>query len=62
MKKLWWFIKSLLGFSSVKDGSLCWFSQRWFDIHDYHKYRGGDGYPSHMYEYKCHKCGHKFLI
>ena len=43
---------------------LCEFSARnpEHDIHDYHIQAGGDGYPSHMYEYTCHNCREKFGI
>ena len=43
---------------------VCKFSARnpEHDIHDYHIQAGGDGYPSHMYEYTCHNCGKKFGI
>lgn len=40
----------------------CWFSRRFFDVHDYKKSKGGDGVPSHFYTYKCWKCGKEFRI
>ncbi len=64
MIKVWWFIKCLFGFGSVKDGSICWFDS-FTDIcsvHDYQKEKGGDDVPSHFYTYECHKCGKKFEI
>ena len=59
---MWWFIKCMLGFGTVSDGSVCWFSARFWDIHDYYQSRGGDGHPSHFYEYQCSRCGKKFFI
>jgi len=41
---------------------ICWFSDKFFDIHDYYKEYGGDGIPSHFYVYKCHSCGKEFTI
>ena len=46
MKKIWWFIKCALGAGNIHDGSTCWFSERFWDRHDYHEHRGGDGYPN----------------
>lgn len=40
----------------------CWFSGRFFDIHDYHFHKGGDDVPSHFREYTCWMCGKKFTI
>jgi len=56
------FLKCLFGFGSVEDGSICWFSKKFFDVHDYHKWKGGDGTPSHFYQYTCWKCGKRFSI
>lgn len=41
---------------------VCWFSHKFFDIHDYKIGFGGDGIPSHFYEYTCSNCGEKFYI
>ena len=41
---------------------VCWFSARFWDIHDYLTITGGDGCPSHFYEYHCWRCGKKFTI
>jgi len=41
---------------------ICWWSKHFFDIHDYHVGKGGDGFPSHFYEYKCNRCGKTFTI
>ena len=60
--KIHWFLKCLLGFGNVSDGSICWFSHYFWDLHDFYKHQGGDGYPSHFHEYKCYKCGKKFTI
>jgi len=56
------FIKCFLGFGSIKDGSICWFSENYWDIHDYHKHKGGDGCPIHWKIYKCPNCGKRFGI
>jgi hypothetical protein len=40
----------------------CWFSARFWDVHDYWKWAGGDGVPAHFYEYRCHGCGKRFTI
>lgn len=63
MKKLYFFIRCLLGLGSVDDGSICWWGQKFkIDIHDYPVRKGGDGVPSHFYEYRCHKCNKNFTI
>jgi len=41
---------------------VCWFSRKFFDIHDYHESWGGDGLPTHFYEYHCSNCGKPFVI
>ena len=41
---------------------ICWFSSRYYDIHDYHITKGGDGIPSHFYTYTCHYCKKEFTI
>lgn len=61
-QKLWWIIKGFLGFSSVHDGSTCWFSYNYFDVHDYPESKGGDGTPSHFYTYTCPRCNTPFSI
>jgi len=64
-KRLWYiwaFVKCVFGFGNVNDGSICWFSEHFFDVHDYHQFQGGDGYPSHFYQYTCHKCSANFGI
>ena len=62
MKETLNFLKCLFGFGSVVDGSICRASKGCIDFHDYHVYKGGDGHPSHFYNYKCHKCGKVFSI
>lgn len=61
-KTLWWFMKGWLGFHGIKDGSTCWFSAHFFEVHDYHEKKGGDGYPMHFYNYTCSRCGKEFFI
>jgi len=58
--KLWW--RFLTNQLTVDDGSLCEFSRRYFDQHDYHKGCGGDGYPCHLHLYHCSRCGRQFRI
>lgn len=41
---------------------VCWFSRRFWDIHDFTKNHGGDGTPSHFYVYRCWNCGKAFEI
>lgn len=53
-------IKCILGFGSIDD--ICWFSENYYDIHDYKLDSGGDGTPTHLYEYKCWNCGKKYTI
>lgn len=43
-------------------GFRCWFSKKFWDIHDYPKRKGGDGEPRHFYTYTCWNCGHKYSI
>jgi hypothetical protein len=49
-----------MGLLKVPD--VCTFSQEYFDIHDYQVSKGGDGYPSHFYTYKCYHCGKEYGI
>lgn len=60
--KIWWFIKCFFGFGSVVDGSICWFSKQFWDIHDYPTKKGGNGFPLHFYKYKCTECNKEFEI
>lgn len=60
--KISWFLRGLLGLSSVWDYSTCWFSSKFFDVHDYKTDKGGDGTPSHFHEYTCSVCGKRFTI
>lgn len=41
---------------------VCWFSRKFFDIHDYPVSMGGDGLPSHFHTYQCHRCKKEFTI
>lgn len=41
---------------------VCWFSKYFWDIHDYHVWKGGDGNPSHFYTYTCTRCNKEFTI
>ena len=62
MNKFIWFIEGVLGFGNIKDGGVCWFSNKFWDVHDYHLSKGGDGTPSHFHEYTCPNCKKKFGI
>ena len=58
MKKIWWIIKCLLGFGSIKDGSICWVTGKLqVDCHDYAVDKGGTGYPGIDDTYDCPSCG-----
>jgi len=46
----------------VKTEYVCWFSSRFWNVHDYPVEFGGDGTPSHFYKYKCWNCGKEFGI
>lgn len=51
-----------------------WFAVAWMSVpklckytdivdgHDYQRNKGGDGTPTHFYEYTCWNCGHKYYI
>ena len=41
---------------------ICRFSEKYWDIHDYHERSGGDGTPSHFFQYKCWNCKKGFSI
>lgn len=41
---------------------VCWFSRRFFDIHDWPIEMGGDGVPCHHHTYRCPNCGKEFGI
>lgn len=62
MIKIWWFLKCIFRFGSVYDGSICWFSDEFWDVHDYPKDKGGDGVPDHFKAYWCKHCNKKFFI
>ena len=62
LKYLWWIIKCFTGFGNVEDGSICWFSKKFYDVHDYPIHKGGSGVPDHNYNYQCRECGKEFRI
>jgi hypothetical protein len=41
---------------------ICWFSRRFFDIHDYFVHSGGDGVPTHWHVYRCWNCRREFWV
>ncbi|PRY29794.1 hypothetical protein CLV58_12556 [Spirosoma oryzae] len=59
---IWWTIKCLLGLGSIRDGSICWFSRTFFDVHDYPLDKGGSGYPDHFFSHQCPSCNKSFFI
>jgi hypothetical protein len=46
----------------IYNGITCWFSAHFWDVHDYHVRKGGDGNPMHHYNYTCPSCGKEFVI
>lgn len=50
-----------MNLKSLRNKFVCWFSTKFFDIHDY-----PDGEelkePMHWYEYECERCHKKFYI
>lgn len=61
-KHVWWFFKCITGIGSVYDGSICWFSKKFWNVHDYPVRCGGDGTPWHMDHSNCSKCGGEFSV
>ena len=55
-------VRCLTGVHNVNDGSTCRISKTHWDVHDYPIRKGGDGYPSHFYNYECPKCKCNFTI
>jgi hypothetical protein len=47
---------------TIYNGITCWFSAHFWDVHDYHIDKGGNGTPIHFYNYKCPVCDKKFVI
>ncbi len=62
MNKLHCFIRAVLGIHNVDDGTTCEISKKLWNVHDYHKNKGGDGIPAHLCDYTCPKCGKEFTI
>jgi hypothetical protein len=60
MKKLLRVCRLFLGIAKIPE--VCEASRGKKDYHDYPTNKGGDGTPSHMYEYSCWNCGKKFSI
>ena len=55
-------IRILLGIHSTSNRTTCNLSETHWDVHDYSVNKGGDGVPSHDYNYTCHRCRKKFTI
>lgn len=62
MKKIKLLFLAVTGLHNIENGTTCEISSRLWDVHDYKKSKGGDGTPSHFYDYTCPKCGKKFTI
>ncbi len=62
IQKVWYAIICPLGFGSIHNGSICWFSKKFFDVHDRPKKKGGDGHPNRFSRYICSNCGKEFSI
>lgn len=60
MKKLFWFIKCFFMLGSIKDGSICWFSKHFWNVHDYPKHKGGNGLPFVDSDFICPNCQKPF--
>ena len=60
MKRFWRWFRLTFGLASVPE--ICEASTGKRDYHDYHKSKGGDGTPTHFYEYTCWNCGKRFGI
>lgn len=60
--KISYFIRCVLGFGNISDGSICWFSNNFYNVHDYKESKGGNGYPDHFHPHYCSKCGKEFKI
>ena len=56
------YLKCIFGFGTVYDDSICKFSEKFYDIHDYRVDKGGDGLICHFKYFKCWKCGKYFTI
>lgn len=62
VRRVFWWIRMFCDCGSVNDGSVCEFSRKYFDVHDYPIDKGGDGIPSHFHVYTCQHCGKSFSI
>lgn len=62
LRPVWWTVKCFCGFGTVYDGSICWFSDHFFDVHDYTLKKGGHGNPKHFAHYTCSHCHKRFCI
>lgn len=56
------YVRAFLGLHNIHDGSTCEVSAELWDVHDYPKNKGGDGFPGMGEIYQCPKCGKKFGI
>lgn len=61
LRRSWLFLRGIFN-PWIRVPDVCVFSALWWDIHDYPVSKGGDGMPSHFYQYTCWKCHHLFTI
>lgn len=62
MKTIVDIFKILFNIHNIKDRETCRLSEKYWDVHDYHANKGGDGKPSHFHHYSCSKCNKRFTI
>jgi hypothetical protein len=41
---------------------ICWFSSKYWDVHDFYIHTGGDGIPFHFHTCRCWNCNKEFTI
>ena len=54
------FLKTMLGLGTLDD--VCWFSEHFWDVHDYPIEKGGDGSACQFHKDKRHSGGKEFGI
>ena len=62
LNRIWWTIKGIFGFHTIGDGSTCWFSLRFWDVHSWQKEKGGTGDCNSFRYYECEKCKSGYVI
>ena len=56
------FIFCFFGVHNIHDGSTCWFSKKFWDIHNYTNDKGGNGRKSVFNFYTCPNCRTVFTL